>query len=251
VDPAHRRRGLGRQLATPVFDVLEENDRGMVIVDAKDGVPWESKLEEIGMKKSLGDQKSRLLIEDVDWGLMDTWINRASERAMEYRLVGLNSPIPEEHLQQWCDVMLVMNTAPREDLEFEDFTMTPEKWRSIEMSDLQRGMQTNAKVAVYEPTGEWVGLSEITALRYQLDCAWQGDTGVAPAHRNKGLGRWLKAAMLKDFVIAHPEVSRIDTENAASNEAMLGINIEMGYRPLILNNAWQGKTDEVRERLGI
>ena len=61
----------------------------------------------------------------------------------------------------------------------------------------------------------------------------------------------MKAAMLKRFVAAHPETERIDTENAGSNEPMLNINIEMGYRPLHVNNAWQGDTAGVRAGLGL
>jgi len=247
----HRRKGLSRLLAEPILDVALENGRTSLTTDVTEDSEWEPKLESLGMKRSLVDKESRLMIEDVDWDLMDNWIERASERAPEYELLSLETPIPEEHLQKWCDLMLVMNTAPLEDLDWEPFTMSPEKWRSIESIDIARGNPLMAEVAVHKPTGDWVGVSEINALSHQPDLAWQGDTGVDPAHRNKGLGRWLKAAMLKRFVAAHPETERIDTENAGSNEPMLNINIEMGYRPLHVNNAWQGDTAGVRAGLGL
>ncbi|MEA1902082.1 MAG: GNAT family N-acetyltransferase [Actinomycetota bacterium] len=251
VRPSHRRQGHALALARPVLDAMTASGRKSVITDTLDGAPWESKLAKIGMKKSLTAKESRLLVDEVDWDFMDEWITRAAERASDYELLSLEAPFPEEHLQNWCDVLLHMNSAPREDLEFEDFTMSPEKWRDIETKDLNQGVRVMAEVAIHKPTGAWVGLSEIASLDHQPDTGWQGDTGVDPVHRNKGLGRWLKAAMLRRFVEAHPSVERIDTENAASNEAMLNINVEMGYRPLFVNNAWQGDLDDIRSALGL
>lgn len=246
-----RRMGHATRLAGPVLAALEEGDRSSIIIDSPEGSPWESKLAAIGMKKALVDRESRLLVDNINWDLMNEWIERASERAIDYELLFVETPIPEQLLQKWCDLMLVMNTAPLEGLELEDFSMSPDKWRNIERSDLAQGGHLEGFVAVHKPTDAWVGVSEIFFLDRQPDRAYQGDTGVDPAHRNKGLGRWLKAASIKSFLERHPDVTRIDTENAGSNEPMLNINIEMGYKPLHVNYAWQGDVATVRERLGL
>jgi len=246
-----RREGLASRLAKSVLDALAETGRGSLIVDVWEGSPWESKLARLGMRKALTDKRSRLSVDAIDWDLMEGWIRRATESASDYELLFVETPIPEDSLQQWCDLMLVMNTAPLEGLELEDFTMSPEKWRNIERADLAQGAHLEGLVAVHEPTGDWVGLSEIVYLDHQPEQAYQGDTGVDPAHRNKGLGRWLKAANIKSFVGRHPHVRRIDTENAGSNTPMLSINIEMGYEPLRTNHAWQGDLATVKERLGV
>jgi len=245
-----RRRGLARMLATPVFDVLEGADRKSVITDTLAGSEWEPKLQALGLKKGYQEKRSRLVVADIDWDLMDRWIERAEERASGYRLLYLEVPMPEEHLARWCAVMDVMNTAPKEDLEFEDSTYTPDKWRDIEKTIEARGERLMAHVAVDQATGDFVGLSEIIVQTHQPDLAWQGDTGVDPDHRNKGLGRWLKAATIKRVIAEHPEIDRLDTGNAGSNEAMLNINVAMGYKPILLTNAWQGDLAVVRERLG-
>lgn len=248
--PDRRREGLAKRLAQPVLAALEKGDRGSVITDTLDEAPWDAKLESLGMKKVFQSRLSRLLVGDVDWDLMDSWIDRASERATDYEVRYLTFPIEEEYLQRWCDVMLIMNTAPREDLEFEDFTMTPEKWRDVEEKLDARGELSAAYVAVHKPTGDWVGLSEIIFSENHPEQAEQGDTAVDPAHRNKGLGRWLKAAMIERFVEDHPEVVRIDTDNADSNDPMLGINVEMGYRELRQDSAWQGERETIQQHLG-
>ncbi len=146
--------------------------------------------------------------------------------------------------------MELMNTAPRESLAFDDFSMTPEKWRDIEAKDLAQGNHLAAYVAVHRPTGDWVGLSELLYQEGHPEQGQQGETAVDPVHRNKGLGRWLKAAMLERYIQDHPDVVRIDTENARSNEPMLNINYEMGYKPLRQEAAWQGDRHTIQERLG-
>jgi len=247
--PEKRRRGLASLLAAPVLDALEDGKRGSVITDTFDNAPWEAELERLGMKKSFQSRLSRLLVADVDWDLMGAWVARASERAADYDVERVGFPIEEELLSRWCDVRMVMNTAPREGLDFEDYVMTPRKWRDIEAKESAKGMSLAACVAVHKPTGEWVGLSEITFNEAQPEQAEQGDTGVHPDHRNMGLGRWLKATTIQGLVADHPEVERIDTDNAESNDAMLSINVEMGYREILQECAWQGDTKAIRENL--
>lgn len=251
VRPEDRRRALAKRLAAVAFDVLEAGDRKSLITDVPEGSPIEPKLKKLGMKKGFQEKRSRLVIADLDWSLMDAWIEKAAERATGYDLLYLESPLPDEHLENWCAVMGVMNTAPKEDLEFEDTTYTPEKWRDIEDKNDAKGDRLLAHVAVDKTTGEFVGLSEIVVQKHQPDLAWQGDTGVHPDHRNKGLGRWLKAATIKRVMAEHPQIERVDTSNAGSNEPMLNINIAMGYKPILISNAWQGDLAVVRERLGV
>lgn len=250
VRPDRRRMGYARRLAGPMFDRLEEQGRKSVITNVPDGVGWEAKLDELGLKKSLGEKRSRLWMDDVDWDLMADWIAKASERATDYRLLYVESPIPDKHLVQWCEVQHVMHTAPIEDLDFEFETWSPDKWRDHERKMIEAGTRLVGHVAIHEPSGRFVGLSDIFLQKYQPEIAWQGDTGVHPEHRNRGLGRWLKAATIEKIRDEHAYVDRIDTENAGSNEAMLSINVAMGYRPILLTNAWQGDVALVRERLG-
>lgn len=249
VRPDRRRNGYARRLAGPVLDRLEKEGRKSVITDVPVGVEWETKLEALGMRKSMGEKRSRLWMADVDWDLMSRWVAKASERATEYRLMYLDTPIPDEILDQWCEVQHVMHTAPTEDLDFEFETWSPEKWRDHEEKQSAAGIRMIGHVAVHIPTARFVGLSDIFLQKHQPEIAWQGDTGVDPDHRNRGLGRWLKAATIEKIRDEHSYVDRIDTYNAGSNEAMLSINVEMGYKPILLTNAWQGDLAVVRERL--
>ncbi|HEX2865247.1 MAG TPA: hypothetical protein VHN99_11815, partial [Deinococcales bacterium] len=52
-------------------------------------------------------------------------------------------------------------------------------------------------------------------------------------------GRWLKAANLLRVLQVRPGVRVVDTYNADSNGPMLGINLEMGFRPHLAHTEWQ------------
>jgi GNAT superfamily N-acetyltransferase len=104
-------------------------------------------------------------------------------------------------------------------------------------------------VAVHRPTGDFAGMTTIIYRRNHPGLALQDDTVVDPEHRNRGLGRLLKAAMVKEFLAEHPDVERIDTGNAGSNKPMLAINEEMGFRTILEVSAWQGDIATARKAL--
>jgi GNAT superfamily N-acetyltransferase len=70
-------------------------------------------------------------------------------------------------------------------------------------------------------------------------------TGVFPQYRNKGLGRWLKAAMLDKVIKERPQVKYVRTGNADSNAAMLKINTELGFKPYMATALWQVEMEKV------
>jgi mycothiol synthase len=246
VHPDKRGRGYARAIATPVFDHLEENGRTRFETWIKKGEPFEGLLPELGLEPVYEEKRSRLVIADLDMELMDAWIERASERASDYDLVYHESPLPDEILDDFCELALIMNTAPRESFEVEDEVLTPEHWREMESNARDSKSQLHTLIAVHRPTGRFAGYTQIKTQELQPDLAWQLDTGVDPEHRNKGLGRWLKAGMIRRIVGAYPRVARVDTYNAGSNEPMLNINIAMGFAPFHISNSWQGSLQTVR-----
>jgi GNAT superfamily N-acetyltransferase len=250
VHPDHRGSGHGREVASSMFEAAEKDGRIRFAFQLNEGRPEEQLLKRAGMKSAYREQLSRLSFPDVDWSLMELWVERAAERAPDYELLFLPSPIEEKHLEALCELHLVMNTAPREDYEEEDEMTTPELWRDIEAKEGRKSRDVLTYVARHE-SGEFAGYTTVAYHRLQPDLVWQWDTGVDPKHRNKGLGRWVKAAMASTLRSEYPTVRRIDTFNAGSNQPMLNINIEMGFKPVLVQNVWQGDLATVRERLSV
>jgi GNAT superfamily N-acetyltransferase len=249
VHPQHRGAGHGRSLATPMLDVAQKDGRNRFAFGIKEGRPEESLVIRAGLKSAYREQVSRLDFQSLDWSLMESWVARAEDRASDYELLFLKSPIAEEHLQGFCDLMYVMNTAPLEDYVEEDEVTTPEMWRDIESKMAARGREILIYIARHRPTGAFAGFTNVAYKHLQPDHVEQWDTGVDPAHRYLGLGRWVKAAMALKLRDEYPGVRRIDTENAGSNAPMLSINMEMGFRPILVQNVWQGDLATLRRNL--
>lgn len=119
---------------------------------------------------------------------------------------------------------------------------------------------------VHVRTSGWPRLRVMTMLAVDLDgraaahtrvhvnptrptASYQWDTAVADRHRGRGIGKWIKAAMWRWLREAEPAATRLTTGNAPSNDAMLAINVAMGYEPLVEYGAWQAPTDEMRATL--
>jgi GNAT superfamily N-acetyltransferase len=129
-----------------------------------------------------------------------------------------------------------MNTAP--DQEAEPLRVQADRVRAGLAVHADRGQGFHTTV-LHEASGELVALTELRHIRFRPWHAGQGDTCTHPAHRDRGLGRWIKAHNLRWLLEEHPEVEEIDTWNAGVNEPMLNLNRELGFRPLRTWRHWR------------
>ena len=104
-------------------------------------------------------------------------------------------------------------------------------------------------VARHVPTGELAGFHDVQWNPSNPAVVHVGATGVKPDHRGRALGKWLKADMTLRVLDERPGVMEIRTGNADSNDAMLGINRQMGYRPMIAHTVWEVTVEEAGRRL--
>ncbi len=231
VAPEARRRRVGSALLREVLAAAAADGRTLPTAAALLDGPGPRFLAAHGFTFRQRERRSRLLTSDVDRDLLTGWIDRAAERAGDYSLVTWSGPCPEEHLDGYARVSEVMNTAPLDDIEFEDMVITPERVRAVQATFPARGIEPWTACARHDPTGELVAFTELWYHQHRPARAEQDDTGVDPAHRRRGLGRWLKAVNLLRLLDAHPEVRAVSTWNAESNDAMLSLNVAMGFRP--------------------
>jgi mycothiol synthase len=249
VHPEVRGLGLGSALLGRAVGAARRWSCTILDLEARIGGPGEAFLRAIGAERRLINRRSRCRTADIDRELLESWVRRVGERAAGYSLVAWDGPCPGELLDAFVALKGVMNTAPLEAFEWDAERLTAEQWRAIEAGNAARGLETWQLCARHDGSGELAGYTELDFSATWPQKAGQGDTGVWPKHRERGLGRWLKAVNALRLLDERPEVSFIDTWNAGSNEAMLGINVAMGFRPLENWGDWQAHTDAVAETL--
>lgn len=245
-----RRQGIGRRLLAEIVAAAEADGRTTIGGSVRPGIPAGARFAEaFGAEQKLVGNRNALWIRELDLDMLNQWVDRAKERAADYRLVRWDGPCPDEHAEAFAELQNVMNTAPRDDLDMEDEVFTVERLRDREEVWARRGLGISTFVAVHEPTGAFAGYTELLFPPTWPTRSYQGDTGVDPAHRDKGLGRWLKAANLLAVIDERPQVERVLTWNAGSNDPMLHINHALGFRCIEKLPAYQVRSDTVRSRL--
>ncbi|HKN90415.1 MAG TPA: GNAT family N-acetyltransferase [Acidimicrobiia bacterium] len=249
VHPSVRGMGLGSSLLGRVVETARR--WGCTVLDsaARVGGPGEPFLRSVGAERRLVDRRSRCRTAEIGRDLLEGWVRRVGERAAGYSLVAWDGRCPEELLAPFVALKAVMNTAPLEAFEWDDERLTPEEWRAREATVASRRLESWTVCARHDGSGELAGYTELDLPATWPQIAYQGDTGVWPKHRDRGLGRWLKAVNALRLLDERPAVEFIETWNAGSNQAMLGINEAMGFRPLENWGSWQASTDVVAEAL--
>lgn len=248
--PAWRRSGLGRRLLGEAVDAAKGAGKTLLTGNTNERVPAGAAFcEWAGARPGLDAHTNRLVLADVDRAMVRRWVDEAPTRAPGYELVGFDGLCPDDLVDQVVAVLDVMNTAPRGDLAVEDRHLTVEQFREQERMFRAQGGELWALFARHLESGNLVGLTDVHWNPNQPDTVWQGNTGVHPDHRGFALGKWLKAAMLDRILDERPDAVDIRTGNADSNEAMLGINHALGFRPFIANTTWQVDVADLEARL--
>ncbi len=246
--PQMRCQGIAKRLLQLVAELARKEDRRLLQTHTDSVVPaGEAFMKRLGARMGLASHTNQLNPCDLDQSLIRAWQERAPEA--DFELGVWESPCSEEEINSMAELHEVMNTEPRDDLELEDWHWTAEQLAQWEAAMEQRKTEHWTIYARERKTGAFAGYTEVFWNSYQPETLQQGDTGVFPRHRNRGLGRWLKAAMIEKVLHDRPQVKRIRTGNADSNAAMLKINYELGFRPYKSWKTWQVELDSVLEYL--
>jgi GNAT superfamily N-acetyltransferase len=240
VRPDMRRQGLAKLLLPRVAGLAGRENRRLMITETDSLVPaGEAYMKRLGAKMGIEVQFIQLDLGDLDRALLTRWQELARERAGDFRLELWDGPYPEEDIQAVVDMKKVMNTAPRDELDVEDREWTVEELRQGEKSMAEQNYERWTMVARHRQTAEIAGYTQVYWKANNPELLDQGDTAVFPKFRNRGMGRWLKAAMLEKALRDRPGLKQVRTDNAGSNAPMLKINQELGFKPYKVVRVWQ------------
>ena len=238
VDPAHRRRGVGRALGAELLEAARGAGRTSFNVEVAPGSPAEAAVERVGgFTPDLIVELNRTDVRSISRDLLEGW-RVAGEGAAGYSLVAYDDRCPTDELaRDFIAARAVMNDAPRPEGHGES-NFSVEELRAVEEASAA-AHQAWWNVGVrHDASGELIGLTELYLPENRPWMAFQGDTGVRPDHRGHGLGAWMKAINHLRLADERPDVEWVQTWNAESNEPMLRINRALGFAPVQRFQNW-------------
>ena len=244
----HRRKGIGTNFLRKTLSLMEEHDKSVLTLGTEedDGHAF---LESIGAQAKLAGAENRLNLEEVDWDMVGRWVAEGREKNPDTELIFYERRIPEELLGEIAPVLSeLLNTMPWDDLDHGEIVFTEESFKEHydRMDELKLEHHT---YLTKEPDGTISGMTDVNwapQLPHQIS---QQFTGVHPDHRGRGLGKWLKAAMLEYIRSRYPEARYISTGNANSNDPMLGINKKLGFKTHRGGSTYQISRDDLAKYL--
>lgn len=248
--PDVRGQGLATLLLHKVLELADANKRSLIVGVTTGRTPaGEQVAERLGASKGIDMHTKQLSLCDLDPRLINAWLSPSAFVQSRYELGCWENEYRERDITAIAQLMEVMNTAPRENLKEEDTRITP-AWlcEMVELSKA-RGSYFWTLYIRHKTRGEFAGYTETFWNPENPKILWQGATGVLPAHRGYGLGKWLKAAMIQKVQQERPSVTCIRTGNADSNAPMLAINQKLGFKPHSKTTIWQLETEQLRSYL--
>jgi GNAT superfamily N-acetyltransferase len=244
-----RRRKVGLHLGRAVVEEAASSGLSTLLWSTYDTIPaGEGFSRRVGGRVGRVNRTSELVLDDVDWDQVESWVVERPGRAPGYQLELWDGPLPDHVLGDAALFHHLMNAQPRDDLELGDVYIDPGQAAEVDRQLAVSGRR-RWTLFVRDRGGQCVGGTELVFEPWDPGTARQENTAIDPAHRGRGLAKWAKAAMLLRLKNERPEVLRVRTSNAFSNEAMLAINTALGFDVVEVRTEWQGAVAEMRRAL--
>jgi GNAT superfamily N-acetyltransferase len=234
VPPALRRQGHGTQMLRFLEDWARERGRTKVGGYCWDGSPGEAFAAHHGYPRLFQSINRRQHLDDVPSERVRELHAAALRAAEDYEVLHIEGRTPADLLEDVARMAEAINDAPLDDLDIEDEVFTAERVAAYESAQIQGGMRLYRGIARHRDTGELAGNTVMAVEAERPSVGHQQDTSVVRAHRGHRLGLLLKTDMMLWLSDAEPELRTVDTFNAESNDHMIAVNEELGYR-------WMGR----------
>lgn len=232
VHPDHRRRGHGSAILAAMLDRARSEGRTSVGIDGWDRAATRGFAARHGFDLRSQEVVRRQVMADVDLGRVARLHEAALAGVGDYELVHRVGRTPEDELPGMAVMAAAINDAPTDDLDVEDEVFPPARIGDYESAQLGRGRELLRVLARHRGTGELAGQTVVVVERERPWLGKQHDTSVVAKHRGHRLGLALKTEMLLWLRETQPQLASFDTWNAASNNHMIEVNEQLGYRVL-------------------
>jgi GNAT superfamily N-acetyltransferase len=246
VHPDHRRHGIGRQLFDHAVARAHHERRPLLIgevaepLDVATVAPGAAFATSVGARRALSEICRAL---DLDAALrhrLSALAETSRKHAAGYELVQWAGPAPDELVDDLARLQALMSTdAPLDDLQW-----SPEVWDAARIREGEEEAAAKERVWVttgarHVSSGRLVAYTDIGVSTHLPDTAYQWTTIVDREHRGHRLGMLVKTANIALLAAELPGVQRVITWNAETNDHMVAINEEMGFRRVGRWAEWQ------------
>jgi mycothiol synthase len=248
VHPDHRRQGIGGSWLPLVLELMDRNGCTVLSTGA-DEDSGHAFIKWLGADAKQIETENRLRLSGVDWDMVRRWSEDGPKRSTQTRLEVYDGGVPEGMWDDYAPQLTSMlNTMPFDQLDHGEIVVTPDTLREWNARRAIGGEREHA-VLTREPDGVISGITECSWAPHRPTLIHQQFTGVRPDARGRGLGKWIKAAMLEHIRKVHPQAQWITTENADSNAPMLAINQTLGFKPYRTWTEYQMSREKLAARV--
>ncbi|THV43306.1 GNAT family N-acetyltransferase [Glycomyces buryatensis] len=245
--PSARGHGVGKALLRAVAACAKAEGCRTLSVEVIATTPAVGFYDRVGFKRAVVEQRHLLRWADVDWEKIE---QAAGRLAAGYRLEYHAGGVPERLLDTYAGVKANLRANA-------DVAVVPE-WRGSAQADRlrdslatleRRGMRSHIVVALAEPFGHVVGLTELVVAAQRPTRADQYDTVVDPAHRSYGLAMSMKARLLTELRRAEPQLTDVQTWTIETADDVRWINSELGFVHDVDWYDYEADVDKLIERI--
>src|SRR5215469_4219729 len=239
VGPDRRRAGIGTALLRHCEGRATMAGRTRLTDEAWDGTPGAAFAKAIGASPGIPEVHRTLSLTDEVRGRLPRLRKEAEGRSTGYSLLSWVGPTPEERLEKVAAIHAAMADAPRDE-GVEHRVWDADRIRRIEQLVAENGVVHHTVLARHDETGELAAITQVlTDPNAAPAFGFQGLTAVLRGHRGHRLGLLVKVAMLDLLAETEPQVDRITTDNAGSNDYMIAINAKLGFEVSGVTRSWE------------
>lgn len=225
VHPELRRHGFGTELLRAAMPAVLDSRRDIVM-----GLPMKPDSAAARWADGLGFEVTHSMVMQVL--LSATTPARLWDVPVPvgYRLAYWTGATPEPLIDSYALARQAIQDAPPGRTSYRPTVWTPARIRDTDRELADAGTEQWVAVAIDDATGQVAGVHVIQNYPHRRDTGFIHDTAVLAAHRGHGLGRAIKAGMMRRLTDERPDMERICTTTATTNSHMIGINQALGYR---------------------
>jgi mycothiol synthase len=245
----YRRRGIGTMWARKALELMEEHAREVLSTQAEEA-DGHAFLSGLGAECKQVKAENRADFRQVNWDLVERWIEAGRRRLPEVSLELYEGGIPDEMMEEYCPVLnALFNRMPFDALAHGHLVLTPKALKEQYRILQEIGGLHHSLIARSED-GRIIGLTDALYMSARPTYIYQNFGGVLPEWEGSGLGRWLLAAMFQYHRGKYPETRWIVADNAASNKAVLAMNRRLGFKEYQPYGLYQISRQKLARKLG-